>query len=89
LSKTVKTGTEELIDVAGSSAPSIRRDSTRLEKARIDSTYAGGAELVEPLLYEPFRYDSASDIHAIITVTAALIDDIAPFERQGTRVIRV
>lgn len=50
---------EELLAVAGSSAPSIRRDLARLESRGLIRRTHGGAELVEPLLYEPFRYDSS------------------------------
>jgi DeoR family transcriptional regulator of aga operon len=50
---------EELLTVAGSSAPSIRRDLARLEARGLIRRTHGGAELVEPLLYEPFRYDSS------------------------------
>jgi len=50
---------EELLAVVGSSAPSIRRDLARLESRGLIRRTHGGAELVEPLLYEPFRYDSS------------------------------
>jgi DeoR family transcriptional regulator of aga operon len=49
---------EEMLSVAGSSAPSIRRDLVRLENRGLIRRTHGGATLVEPLLYEPFRYDS-------------------------------
>jgi DeoR family transcriptional regulator of aga operon len=58
----LRTGTatiEELLDAVGSSAPSIRRDLARLENRGLIRRTHGGAELVEPLLYEPFRYDSS------------------------------
>ena len=41
------------------SAPSIRRDLARLEKRGLVRRTHGGATLVEPLLYEPFRYDAS------------------------------
>ncbi len=50
---------EEILEVAGSSAPSIRRDLARLESRGLIRRTHGGAALVEPLLYEPFRYDSS------------------------------
>ena len=50
---------EELLATAGSSAPSIRRDLARLESRGLIRRTHGGAELVEPLFYEPFRYDSS------------------------------
>jgi DeoR family transcriptional regulator of aga operon len=58
----LRTGTatiEEILAVAGSSAPSIRRDLARLENRGLIRRTHGGATLVEPLLYEPFRYDSS------------------------------
>src|ERR1700722_8143770 len=58
----LQTGTatlEQILDVAGSSAPSIRRDLARLEGRGLIRRTHGGAELVEPLLYEPFRFDSS------------------------------
>src|ERR1039458_10127120 len=50
---------EEILAAAGSSAPSIRRDLARLENRGLIRRTHGGAALVEPLLYEPFRYDSS------------------------------
>src|SRR5579871_2590608 len=50
---------EEILAEAGSSAPSIRRDLARLETRGLIRRTHGGATLVEPLLYEPFRYDSS------------------------------
>ena len=50
---------EEIVAVAGSSAPSIRRDLVRLENRGLIRRTHGGATLVEPLLYEPFRFDSS------------------------------
>jgi DeoR family transcriptional regulator of aga operon len=56
----LRTGTasiEEILAEIGSSAPSIRRDLVRLEARGLIRRTHGGATLVEPLLYEPFRYD--------------------------------
>lgn len=58
----LRTGTasiEEILAVAGSSAPSIRRDLAMLENRGLIRRTHGGATLVEPLLYEPFRFDSS------------------------------
>ncbi len=58
----LRTGTasiEEILEEVGSSAPSIRRDLARLESRGLIRRTHGGATLVEPLLYEPFRYDSS------------------------------
>jgi DeoR family transcriptional regulator of aga operon len=48
---------DEILAEVGSSAPSIRRDLTRLEGRGLIRRTHGGATLVEPFLYEPFRYD--------------------------------
>jgi DeoR family transcriptional regulator of aga operon len=56
----LRTGTasiEEIFAEVGSSAPSIRRDLARLDSRGLIRRTHGGATLVEPLLYEPFRYD--------------------------------
>jgi DeoR family transcriptional regulator, aga operon transcriptional repressor len=50
---------EEIQAIAGASAPSIRRDLARLENRGLIRRTHGGAELAEPLLYEPYRYDSS------------------------------
>src|SRR5438067_6162067 len=50
---------EELITALDASAPSIRRDLTRLEARGLIKRTHGGAALVQELLYEPFRYDMA------------------------------
>jgi DeoR family transcriptional regulator of aga operon len=50
---------DEFLESVGSSAPSIRRDLARLEQRGLIRRTHGGAELVEPLLYEPFRYDTS------------------------------
>jgi DeoR family transcriptional regulator, aga operon transcriptional repressor len=48
---------EDLVDLTGTSAPSVRRDLIGLESRGLIRRTHGGAALVEPLLYEPFRYD--------------------------------
>jgi DeoR family transcriptional regulator, aga operon transcriptional repressor len=50
---------QELVEQIGTSAPSIRRDLARLEKRGLVLRTHGGATLVEPLLYEPFRHDTS------------------------------
>jgi DeoR family transcriptional regulator of aga operon len=50
---------EELIVSLKASAPSIRRDLTRLEAEGLIRRTHGGAALVQELLYEPYRYDAA------------------------------
>jgi DeoR family transcriptional regulator of aga operon len=59
LLRTGSASIEEILAEAGSSAPSIRRDLARLESRGLIRRTHGGATLVEPLLYEPFRYDSS------------------------------
>lgn len=59
LLRTGSASIEEILSVAGSSAPSIRRDLARLENRGLIRRTHGGATLVEPLLYEPFRFDSS------------------------------
>ena len=49
---------EALIKSLGTSAASVRRDLAKLETQGLVRRTHGGATLVEPLLYEPFRYDS-------------------------------
>ena len=50
---------EELVELTGTSSPSIRRDLIALERRGLIRRTHGGAALVEPLLYEPFRYDES------------------------------
>jgi DeoR family transcriptional regulator, aga operon transcriptional repressor len=59
LLRTGSASIEEILAEAGSSAPSIRRDLARLEQRGLIRRTHGGATLVEPLLYEPFRFDSS------------------------------
>jgi len=49
---------DELITELGASAASVRRDLAKLEAKGMVRRTHGGVALVEPLLYEPFRYDS-------------------------------
>src|ERR1700745_1882640 len=49
---------DELTHHLGASAASIRRDLAKLEKKGLVRRTHGGATLIEPFLYEPFRYDS-------------------------------
>ncbi len=49
---------DELISALGASAASVRRDLAKLEAKGLVRRTHGGVTLVEPLLYEPFRYDS-------------------------------
>jgi DeoR family transcriptional regulator of aga operon len=53
------TTVQELVAHIGTSAPSIRRDLARLEKRGLILRTHGGATLVEPLLYEPYRHDTS------------------------------
>jgi DeoR family transcriptional regulator of aga operon len=48
----------ELVKGLHTSPASVRRDLAKLEKKGLVRRTPGGAILVEPLLYEPFRYDS-------------------------------
>src|SRR5438270_3775144 len=49
---------EELVKSLHTSPASVRRDLAKLEMKGLVRRTPGGATLVEPLLYEPFRYDS-------------------------------
>jgi DeoR family transcriptional regulator of aga operon len=48
---------DELVELTETSAPSVRRDLIALESRGLIRRTHGGAALVEPLLYEPFKYD--------------------------------
>jgi DeoR family transcriptional regulator, aga operon transcriptional repressor len=52
-----KVSLEELVKGLHTSPASVRRDLARLEMKGLVRRTPGGATLVEPLLYEPFRYD--------------------------------
>jgi DeoR family transcriptional regulator, aga operon transcriptional repressor len=49
---------DQLIATLQASAASVRRDLAKLEAKGLIRRTHGGATLLEPLLYEPFRYDS-------------------------------
>jgi DeoR family transcriptional regulator of aga operon len=50
---------EELVQLLGASAPSVRRDLARLEKRRLVHRTHGGARLASQMQYEAFRFDSS------------------------------
>lgn len=49
---------DELVKALHTSPASVRRDLANLEMKGLVRRIPGGATLIEPLLYEPFRYDS-------------------------------
>lgn len=49
---------ETIVKLLDTSPASARRDLANLEKKGLVRRTPGGATLIEPLLYEPFRYDS-------------------------------
>jgi DeoR family transcriptional regulator of aga operon len=54
---------EEILSVTGASAPIILRELSRLENRGLIRRTHGGATLVEPFMYEPFRYDGSFLAH--------------------------
>ena len=50
---------EDILSLTGASAACIRRDLSHLANLGLIRRANGGATLAEPLLYEPFRYDSS------------------------------
>lgn len=50
---------EEILSATGSSPTCVRRDLSRLANRGLIRRTRGGATLVEPFLYEPYRYDSS------------------------------
>jgi DeoR family transcriptional regulator, aga operon transcriptional repressor len=58
LRKTGSVSLNELIKHLGASPASIRRDLAKLQNQGLIRRTHGGASLIEPLFYEPFRYDS-------------------------------
>jgi DeoR family transcriptional regulator, aga operon transcriptional repressor len=49
---------EDLVTSLGVSAASVRRDLTKLERKGLVRRTHGGALTIEPMIYEPFRYDA-------------------------------
>lgn len=49
---------DKLVSKLHSSPASVRRDLAKLEQKGLVRRTPGGATVIEPLLYEPFRYDS-------------------------------
>ncbi len=75
---------EELIERTGASAPTIRRDLSRLQSGGLVRRDHGGVFLAEPLSFEAFLYDPsfrdqvrhlASEKRRIAIAAAALIQD--------------
>jgi DeoR family transcriptional regulator of aga operon len=74
---------QELVDQVGISAPSIRRDLARLEKKGLVLRTHGGATLVEPLLYEPFRHDTSFQARELRSADAKRRIGVAASELIG------
>jgi len=75
---------EELVKALRTSPASVRRDLAKLEMNGLVRRTPGGATLIEPFLYEPFRYDSlfqnreqhrAADKRRIGLAAAELIEE--------------
>lgn len=56
---------EDLVQACGVSPASVRRDLTELERKGLIRRTHGGAVMVEPMIYEPFRYDSVFRHHEL------------------------
>ncbi len=76
---------QELVDQVGTSAPSIRRDLARLEKRGLVLRTHGGATLVEPLLYEPFRHDTSFQARELRSADAKRRIGLAAAELVGEK----
>jgi len=74
---------QELMEQVGTSAPSIRRDLARLESRGLVLRTHGGATLVEPLLYEPFRHDTSFQARELRSADAKRRIGIAAAELIG------
>ena len=53
---------EDLVNMTGASAPSIRRDLARLEQRNLVHRTHGGARLAAQMQYEAFRFDSSFQV---------------------------
>jgi DeoR family transcriptional regulator, aga operon transcriptional repressor len=53
---------DDLVNMLGASAPSIRRDLARLEQRNLVHRTHGGARLAEQMQYEAFRFDSSFQV---------------------------
>jgi DeoR family transcriptional regulator of aga operon len=74
---------QELMEQVGTSAPSIRRDLARLESRGLVLRTHGGATLVEPLLYEPFRHDTSFQARELKSADAKRRIGVAAAELIG------
>lgn len=54
-----KTSVEELTELLGTSAASVRRDLVRMEERGLVHRTHGGAMLADQAVYEPFRFDAS------------------------------
>jgi DeoR family transcriptional regulator, aga operon transcriptional repressor len=75
----------ELVEQVGTSAPSIRRDLAKLERRGLILRTHGGATLVEPLLYEPFRHDTSFQARELRSADAKRRIGLAAAELVGER----
>lgn len=76
---------QELADNLATSAPSIRRDLARLERRGLILRTHGGAGLVEPLLYEPFRHDTSFQARELRAADAKRRIGLAAAELVGEK----
>jgi DeoR family transcriptional regulator of aga operon len=74
---------QELMEEVGTSAPSIRRDLARLESRGLVLRTHGGATLLEPLLYEPFRHDTSFQARELRSAEAKRRIGVAAAELIG------
>jgi DeoR family transcriptional regulator of aga operon len=76
---------QDLADEVGTSAPSIRRDLTRLEKRGLILRMHGGAGLVAPLLYEAYRHDTSFQARELRAADAKRRIGLAAAELVGEK----